>query len=379
MQNGWTHRKCIGVAWAFFGIVGSASAQENLHIGQTVALSGALAEYGRSVTQGARVYFETVNSAGGINRRKIILQTLDDGGDASRATANTARLAGQEQALAVFGGIEGGPCIASLKVAVENRIPLVGCMSGSSELREPVRRYVFPVRASHDSEFKHIVRMARTYGYKRVGFLRSDSENGRHHLADVREMMAERKMELAADLVIPSGKGPATAAELARNIIEQRLDLVFNHGSYALYAEVIRETRRLGGSKVNFMAVNSGVAEIIKALGPQAQGLVFTQVVPFPWNPVIPVVREYREAMARIAPTEPISFSSLEGFISAKLLVEGIKRINGEPSRERLADAMERMGRIDLGEYPVSYTAADHAGSGFVDTVMATSDGRFVR
>lgn len=379
MRTGWKNMGWIWGLCGLFGLAGSGNAQENLNIGQTVALSGALAEYGRSVTQGARAYFEMINSSGGINGRKIVLQTLDDGGDAARAATNTARLAGQAQTLAVFGGIEGGPCNASMKVAVENRIPLVACMSGSSELREPTRRYVFPVRASHDSEFKHIVRMARTYGYKRIGFLRTDSENGRHHLADVRRMMAEQKMELAADLVIPAGKDTNSAAGLARSILDQRLDLVFNHGSYALFAEVIRETRRQGGSGVAFMAVNSGVAQIVKDLGVQAKGLVFTQVVPFPWDPVVPVVREYREAMARFAPLEPVSFSSLEGFVSAKLLAEGIKRINGEPSRERLVDALERLGRIDLGGYLVNYSVTEHAGSGFVDTVMATSDGRFVR
>jgi branched-chain amino acid transport system substrate-binding protein len=361
------------------GLVVPGYAQETLHIGQTVAMSGPLAEYGRSVTSGARAYFEMVNSGGGINGRQVILRTLDDGGDASRAATNTARLAEQGEVLAVFGGIEGGPCTASLKVAVENRIPLVACMSGSSELRTPLRRYVFPVRASHDSEFKRIVRMARTFGYKRVGFIRTDSENGRHHLADVREMMAEQNMDLTADLVIPVGKSPGTAVVLARAIVDQRLDLVFNHGSYALFADVIRETRRQGGSTVAFMAVNSGVAQIVKNLGPQAQGLVFTQVVPFPWDTVVPVVREYREAMTRFAPAEPISFSSLEGFISAKLLAEGLRRIHGEPSRERLVDALEQLGRIDLGGFPVSYSATEHAGSNFVDTVMTASDGHFVR
>lgn len=129
------------------------------------------------------------------------------------------------------------------------------------------------------------------------------------------------------------------------------------------------------------MAVNSGAAQMAKQLGDEAKGLIFTQVVPFPWAVAVPLVKEYQQAMARYAPpgTQP-SFSGLEGYASARVLVAGLRAAAIKNlSRDSLLRAMETLGSVDLGGMLVQYTAGSHAGSTFVDTVIVASDGRFTR
>lgn len=351
-----------------------AADEPRIVIGQTVALSGPIAEHGRGVAAGAKLYIDGVNAAGGVGGRRIALVTIDDGGEAKRAAENARVLIERDQVLAMFGGVEGGPCVATLKEATERGVPLIACMAGSPEMREPFNRYSFPVRAPHFEEFAKLLDVAKTYGFRRVAFLHADSETGRKHLANVQKLAAPRALEIAPVVATSGASGEA----LADAIASAKADAVFNHGSYAVYTAAIRAARAKGVPTM-FMAVNSGAAQMAQILGKDAKGLIFTQVVPFPWAVAVPVVKEYQQALARQSPAPPPSFSGLEGFISAKLLVTALRAAGKEPTRERLQRTIEALGTIDLGGMTVHYSAGAHTGSTFVDTVIVTADGRFSR
>jgi ABC-type branched-subunit amino acid transport system substrate-binding protein len=367
-------RLAVGLAAAFVAVSTAAAQGNEIVVGQTIALSGGIAEHGKAVALGARAYIDRINAAGGIGGRRIALKVLDDGGDSGRAAENTRLLIEQDNVLAVFGGIEGGPCVASMKVATERKVPLVACMAGSPELRDPFNRYVFPVRAAHLSEFERLIDMSVEFGRKRIGFLHADSETGRRHLANVRKLLAGHGLELAAAIVIPAKPDPA---KLVEEIRAAKLDTVFNHGSYSLYGNVIREARKRG-MDTHFLAVNSGAQQLVRQLGPEARGLVFTQVVPFPWGSTPTLVKEYKEALKAADPSAEHNFSSLEGYLSAKVLVEGLRRAGPRPGREDLVNALESLGTWDAGGVLVQYSRTSREGSRFVDTVIATTDGRFV-
>jgi ABC-type branched-subunit amino acid transport system substrate-binding protein len=360
------------VALAFL-LPGAASAQ--VRIGQTLDLSGASAEHGKAVLTGIKAYLDPINAAGGIDGRRIELITLDDGGKADRAAQNTRALI-ERGAVAIFSGIEGGPCVASMKVAVEQRVPLIGCAAGSPEIRDPFNRYVFPVRAAHLDEFDMIVKAAKQFGRTRIAFVHSDSDTGRRHLANVTRIAQAEGSELVAAIALKSGAEAQTPKQIAQQIFAQRAQAVINHGAYSTYAEIYREAKMLD-SGLQFYAVNSGAQQMVRLLGEGAQGIVFTQVVPFPWGVVPSIVGEYRAAMKRQAPTEEVSFSSFEGYLNARLLVAGLKLAGKNPGPEGLVNALESAGEIDLGGFRVHYSRNSRVGSTFVDTVLARRDGRF--
>jgi len=265
-----------------------------------------------------------------------------------------------------------------MKVATEKRVPLVACMAGSPELRDPFQRYAFPVRAAHFDEFARLIDTAQTYGRNRIAFLHSDSDTGRQHLANVRKLLAARGLELG--LAVPLA-GQFEPAKIAAALQSAGTQAMFNHGSYAQYAAVIREVKKLGHD-IQFLAVNSGAQQMVRLLGQDATGLIFTQVVPYPWRSVPSVVKEFREEFKASAPGNDISFSALEGFISAKVLVEALRRAAppGRPlEREALRAALETMQSYDAGGLDVSFTPGAHKGADFVDTVIVARDGRFAR
>jgi ABC-type branched-subunit amino acid transport system substrate-binding protein len=146
----------------------------------------------------------------------------------------------------------------------------------------------------------------------------------------------------------------------------------------AQYAEIIRTAKKHGG-RAQFLAVNSGAQQMVRLLGNDSRGLIFPQVVPFPWFDATPVVREYREALKAHAPSAELSFSSLEGFINAKVLVEALRRADRKLTRESLLAALDSMRDYDVGGVTVSFSAKNHEGSRFVDVVVVGADGKFVR
>jgi len=369
----------VGVLASIAAAAAPAWAQDRtILIGQTIALTGGPSEHGKAVLAGASAYLEKVNANGGVAGRRIVLKTLDDAGDGKRAAENTARLADEDKVVAVFGGIEGGPCVASMKVATEKKVPLVACMAGSPELRDPFQRYAFPVRAAHFDEFARLIDTAQTYGRSKIAFLHSDSDTGRQHLANVRKLLAARGLELA--LAVPLA-GQFEPAKIAAALQGAGIQATFNHGSYAQYAAVIREAKKLG-LDIQFLAVNSGAQQMVRLLGQDATGLIFTQVVPYPWRTVPAVVKEFRDELKTRAPGTDISFSALEGFISAKVLVEALRRAappGRTLDRAALLAALETMQPYDAGGLEVSFTPAAHKGADFVDTVIVARDGRFVR
>ena len=350
------------------------SANAEILIGQSIARSGSLAPQGEAMVKGTLAYVNRINASGGVNGERIVLKTLDDGGDAKRTVEN-ARLLIRAGSLALFGMIEGGPCTALLPIVTEAKIPLIACMAGSPQLRDPFNRYVFPVRAAHLDEFASLLTTASGLGNKTVALIYSDSENGRLHLANVTRVAKERGMELTLPIAVP---GNPDMKAIAKRLVASKVDVVLNHGSYSSYAELIRETRDLGARPL-FLAVNSGGQELARLAGLAGKGTIMSQIAPFPNSRATPVQRKYEDDLKKSFPGEPFGWSSMEGYLSAVVLVEGLKRAGKRPTREGLVTAFEKMGRVDLGGYEVKFGPNDRTGSTFVDITVMKADGTFIR
>ncbi|MFF5257932.1 ABC transporter substrate-binding protein [Actinomadura viridis] len=98
--------------------------------GVNAELSGAASAYGKTLQQGIQAYVDEVNAAGGINGHKIKLTALDNGGEQSRAAANTTQLATAGKVNVIFGNVLSSNCSAAQPIAVRNKVPLA-CVSAA--------------------------------------------------------------------------------------------------------------------------------------------------------------------------------------------------------------------------------------------------------
>jgi ABC-type branched-subunit amino acid transport system substrate-binding protein len=279
---------------------------DKIVVGQSITLQGGKNDYGNAVQAGVQIYFKSVNERGGVNGRQIVLKTLDDDNKADKAESNAQQLVEKDKVFLLFGSIEGGPSTAVMKVANKLSVPFFGPMAGSPTLRRPFQPLVFPVRAEHREEFKALITQARNLGMSKVAFLRSDSDVGMQHLANVKLICAELGAELVADLPFKSDINDAQIDKLVQQTEQAGAQVVLNHGSSGVYEAYIRKARGKG-VRVVFYGVNSGSTQLVKHLGALAHGMVFSQVVPSPWERKTSITREYQDEFAKARPGEEFS------------------------------------------------------------------------
>ena len=93
--------------------------------------------------------------------------------------------------------------------------------------------------------------------------------------------------------------------------------------------------------------------------------MVITQVVPPYYLTDLKTVALYRRTMAKYYPSEQPSFVSLEGFVDAMVLVEGLKRAGRDLTHEGLIHGIESIHKLDIGLGPklvLDYSETDHKG-----------------
>lgn len=362
---------------ASHGIAGETGVSDKeIVIGQNIALQGGKNAYGVAAAQGAKLYFDSVNAAGGIHGRKISLRVLDDDNKAPNAEANARQLAA-EGVFAFFGSIEGGPSNAVMKVANELKLPFFGPMAGSPTFRRPHQPYVFPVRAEHREEFRALMSWGRNTGLKTVGFLYADTEVGLSHLDNVKLIAGELELRITAAIPFKGDVTDSQLDEIVRLIAEKKPDMLFNHGSSGMYQKVVAKARAQGIS-TTFMGVNSGSSQIAQNLGPVAKGMVFSQVVPNPRQRKHAIAHEYQDTLQRANIKEDLSYGGLEGYMTAKTMVLGLRAAGRDLSRASFIRALES-SRFDIGGITVRYAPGDHEGARFVDLSIVGRDGRFIQ
>ncbi|MCB1917250.1 MAG: ABC transporter substrate-binding protein [Rhodocyclaceae bacterium] len=343
-------------------------------LGQSAALSGPAEALGREMRLGAKLYFDQINAAGGVHGRRIELRSLDDGYEPDRAAANTRLLIEREQVFALFGYVGTPTSKAALPVFTEAKVPFVAPFTGAELLRQPFNRLIFNLRASYYDETAKIVDSFVSLGMRKVAVFYQNDAYGQAGLTGVERAMKAKGMNLVATGTVERNTTEVAAA--VASIHAAQPDIVVMISAYKSCAAFIK-AMRAAGSFASFYNVSFvGSRQLADELGPQGVGVGISQVMPFPWNETLPVVREYRKLLA-VIDGDP-SFTSLEGFIVAKIMVEGLQRAGRDLDRNRLMTALESLREFDTGGFIVDFGPRDHSGSGFVELTIIGRNGRFL-
>lgn len=351
--------------WGGAKVLPAATVRELL-LGQSAPFSGPSAELGRDYREGALAWFAEVNRRGGIHGRRLRLVSLDDGYEPSRTLGNTRRLIGRDRVFALFGYV-GTPTVKAILPLVEQaRIPLVAPLTGARLVREPQRPMVFNLRASYQAEIDRIVDDLVRSGRHRIAVLHQEDAFGEDGLRATTVALARHGLRPVAVAGVQRNSTATDAA--ARQVQRGRPNAVVIISAYPSSAAFSRSLQALGSTAqlMNVSFVGTGGLEDELPAG-TANGIGVTQVVPFPWDRRVPVVAEYLRLMRQQQSTPRYGFTSLEGFLAARLLTEALQRAGANPTRQGLVRAFESMGQLDLGGFRISLGPRDHQASDFVD------------
>ena len=359
----------------FAGTVQAAEApgitDKEIVIGQTAAQTGPAADLGHDVRLGIEAYFKEINAKGGVHGRQLRLVSLDDGYDPERAAANAKQLIEKDKVFAMLGNVGTATGLAVLPVMNEAKVPLVGPYSGAESLRGPDSGLIFHVRASYSDEAQAIIKSIANPAGRRLAVLYQNDAFGKSGLADVERELKRLNVALVAKAPVERNSTDVAAAVDAIN--KANADGVIMMSAYKSSAAFVRELRRRDPqSFTQFWAVSFvGGKALASELGADGRGVAVSQVVPFPWGDVLPLVREHAKAL----PADAVSFATLEGYIDAKVLVEGLKRAGKNPTRDGLVQALASAGKLDVGGFAVQFSPTDHKGSRYVDLTMIGKGG----
>jgi branched-chain amino acid transport system substrate-binding protein len=329
---------------------------KEIRIGMANALSGPASGLGTDLKAGADAYFAKVNAAGGVNGRRIVLVSKDDGYEPEKTAAATKALIEQDKVFVLFGYVGTPTSAAAVPLASRAGVPYLFPFTGAEFLRNPVNKLVFNVRASYFDETELMVeRLTKDAGAKSIALFIQDDAFGEAGKAGVNRALHKRNMKVAAEarykrntLDVDAGLAQIKAANP---------DGVVFIGTYASLAAIVKKAKAQG-IKSKFMTVSFiGTAGFLKEAGADGDGVYITQVMPSP-DSNAPLVKQYLQDMKG----GPVNYGSLEGYVDAAVLVEALKKTGANPTRAAFLSALESLN-VDLGGLKVAFSATSHQGA----------------
>jgi len=351
---------------------------ENILFGQSAAFSGPAWELGTNMQLGILSAFQEVNHAGGVNGRQLKLVAQDDGYEPEAAISNTFDLIQKNQVFALIGAVGTPTSRSAVPVAHEFDVPYVAPFTGAAFLRESKWQNVINLRASYNQETEEMVaRLTEDLGIDRIAVLYQDDSFGLAGLNGATRALERREMEPVSVGYYPRNTLAVKAALLKLHDAEPQAVIMV--GAYQPVATFISWARRIGMEDTVFITISFvGSNALANFLGRDGENVFVTQVVPFPTDDSIPIVRSYLNALAAYDPEASPGWVSLEGYLAGRLTIEALQACGRDNvTRQCFYDSIEGFEALELDEFGLKFGFADNQGSDKVFLTVIGPDGSY--
>lgn len=351
----------------------------SITLGMTSPFSGTNGAYGEDMRQVIQTYFDQVNKTGGVNGRKINLVALDDGYETDRAVANTKTLIQEKNVFALLASYGSSPTTEAMnKVFGPAQVPLVGTISGAGSLREPLSqnangRYMFNVRASYADETEAIVNQLVSLGLKNIAVFYQNDGFGKSGLEGVTNAL--KKHNLAPSVAATVERNSVDVAAAVDTIAKSKPQAVIMVTLYKPTTAFVKAMKKANQSPMFMTLSPVGTEQLVAELGADARGIGISQVMPYPWNDVVPMVRDYQKLLGGKG---GYSYYGIEAYAMARVMVDALRRMGKEPSREKLMAALESTN-MDMGGLRVGFSPSNRQGSRFVELTVIGPGGKVLK
>jgi ABC-type branched-subunit amino acid transport system substrate-binding protein len=352
----------------------------DLLIGNVASTSNAqAAQNSGNIVLGYTVYFEDINSQGGIRGRQVRLINKDDGLVPDKMVALAQEFIADPNVIALAGFLNTPGLVEIMKrnVLVDGKIAMVAPIGPFNATN------FYPVRPGYNDEVEKLLSEAKETQKKRVGLVYYNQAFAPGVFKFAEESAKRQGVNVVATAMFETdpAKIEAGIVAAAGKLAEADPDAVIVIAAGAGAFSFVKHFRSTSGRDVQLYTLSPVDSfGLVKAAGVEnARGVVISQAMPYPYHTALAVVREYQKAMKKHAPDKPFSFYSLEGFIGAKIVVEALKRAGPNPTREKVIVALNGLKEFDVGDFTVQYSADKRIGSKAVDLTIIGKDGTLFR
>jgi branched-chain amino acid transport system substrate-binding protein len=329
----------------------------------------------KEVLDGAKLFFDGLNAKGGVAGRQVVLETLDDKQDAKEAARLFKELIDQRKVLTLFMPRTTPSIEATLPIAQEASIPMIAPQTGGTAITTPLKKYAFAIRATYQAEAEKAIELQYSIGVRSFGVVMASDAFGKDVMQGVERAMTQRNIKPVA--VEPIDNRNPDVRKAVETMLKTRPEVILLIVSSKAASEFAKAYKAGSGFSQLITLSNNSNNDFVKGLGEQSRGVVVMQVMPSPFSPTTRIAREFLAAAK--AKNMSVSYASLQGYISAKVLAEGLRRAGRTLTPESLMRALESFNQYDVGDYIVEFDNDTRLGSTFVEASMISSNGRFMR
>ncbi|KII11585.1 ABC transporter substrate-binding protein [Phaeobacter sp. S60] len=366
----------LALAVPTLGLAEQGVSSTEVRFAQVAALDGPAAALGQGMQLGLKAAFAEANAAGGIHGRSIVLESMDDSYEPDKSVALVKQVIEGDQHIGLIGAVGTPTASATQPIATEAGLPFIGPFTGAGFLRDASHGNILNVRATYAAETEAwIAHLVDERNMKSIALLYQDDGFGRVGLAGVTAALEKRGMALVAEGTYTRNTTAVKKALLT--IRKAKPDAVVMVGAYKPVAEFIKLSRKLkfNPTFVNISFVGSDA--LARELGDAGEGVIISQVVPFPWDHSLPVVAQYQAALNAVDSDAEPGFVTLEGYLTGRLAIRALEDAGVDLTRGSYLSAMAGLRDVDFGGVTMRFGPDDNQGMDDVFLTHITKEGGF--
>jgi ABC-type branched-subunit amino acid transport system substrate-binding protein len=349
---------------------------DRILFGQAAALSGPSSALGQGMREGILAAFAEINAKGGVHGRRLELTSRDDGYDPDRSVAQTIKLIEEDKVFALIGAVGTPTTTVTAPIAKARKVPVIGPFTGAGFLRAPDLPNVVNIRASYRAEAEEWIKhLTEDLHLKNIAIFYQDDSFGRDGLDGVKRALEKRGLELTAEGTFE--RNTRAVGSALRTLKRAEPEAVVMVGTYGPCAEFIKLARKSGFNPVFINVSFVGANALAKELGSDGQGVVVSQVVPFPWDTSVQLVVDYQAAEKFLDPNSQPDFVSLEGYLSGRLVASALEKTGPNPTRADMLRIIHEVGRFDISGTTVNFGLNAYDAPSQVFLTVIRRDGTF--
>jgi branched-chain amino acid transport system substrate-binding protein len=349
---------------------------DRILFGQVAALSGPSSALGQGMREGILAAFAEINAKGGVYGRRLELASRDDGYDPDRSVAQTLKLIEQDQVFALIGAVGTPTTTATAPIAKARSVPVIGPFTGAGFLRKPDLSNVVNIRASYRAEAEEWIKhLTEDIHLKKIAIFYQDDSFGRDGLDGVKLALEKRGMELTAEGTFE--RNTRAVGSALRTLKRAEPEAVVMVGTYGPCAEFIKLARKSGFNPIFVNISFVGANALAKELGADGEGVIVSQVVPFPWDTSVKLVVDYQAAEKLLDPNLKPDFVSLEGYLSGRLVAAALEKTGPNPTRADMLRIIHEIGKFDISGTTVTFGPDSYDTPSQVFLTVLQRDGTF--
>ncbi len=351
--------------------------EDRIVFGQSVALTGSNQILGLNYRLGILAAFEEKNKDGGILGKKLELFPLDDAYESDLASENAERFVEENNVFTVIGGVGTPTAKRLVPILREAEIPFIGPLTGANFLRDlDYSPNVVNIRASYLDEVRVLAdHFIHDLGFSRFGIIYQEDSFGQSVYTDLKQVLDRFSLPILARATF-SRNSHAVHGGLF-TFSKADLDAIFVIGTYTTNSEIINLSRSLGHDYTiaNLSFVISD--ELKTRLNLSDESIFVTEVVPDPYDTTYPITTRFRQALNNPDLEKYFSNSSkpfeikanevsLEGYILGRFVIDVMKRLDGDFTRENFMVVALTPGTVNLDGWILDFREGTNSGSDYI-------------